>query len=74
MSLGVAVAPAFVETPQVEPEFELQLCMGEALVVDDSPDITELLAAVLRREPFDEPSHTAVPQQQQSHRLELFLP
>jgi len=49
MSLGVAVAPAFVETPQVEPEFELQLCMGEALVVDDSPDITELLAAVLRR-------------------------
>jgi two-component system CheB/CheR fusion protein len=48
MSVGVAVAPAYVETPQVEPEFDLHLCMGEALVVDDNPDITELLAAVLR--------------------------
>jgi two-component system, chemotaxis family, CheB/CheR fusion protein len=48
MSAQAAVAPAYIETPQVEPEFELQLCMGEALVVDDSPDITEMLAAVLR--------------------------
>lgn len=48
MSVGVAVAPASVEAPQAEPEFELQLCRGEALVVDDSPDITEVLAAVLR--------------------------
>ena len=48
MSVGVAIAPAAVEAPQVEPEFELHLCRGEALVVDDSPDITEMLAAVLR--------------------------
>jgi CheY-like chemotaxis protein len=43
-----AAAPAFVETPQAEPEFLLRECMGLALVVDDNPDITALLAAVLR--------------------------
>ena len=48
MSAQAAVAPAFIETPQIEPDFELQLCWGEALVVDDNPDITEVLAAVLR--------------------------
>ena len=48
MSAQAAVAPAFVDGPQVEPDFELRLCRGEALVVDDSPDITEMLAAVLR--------------------------
>jgi CheY-like chemotaxis protein len=42
-----AVAPAFVETPQVEPEFLLRECRGLALVVDDNPDITDMLAAVL---------------------------
>jgi CheY-like chemotaxis protein len=48
MSAQAAVAPAFVGTPQVEPEFRLQECKGMALVVDDNPDITDLLAAVLR--------------------------
>ena len=48
MSTQAAAAPAFVETPHVEPEFKLQLCRGLALVVDDSPDITEMLSAVLR--------------------------
>jgi len=48
MSTQAAVAPAFVAGSQVEPEFELQLCRGEALVVDDNPDITQMLAAVLR--------------------------
>ena len=48
MSAQMAFAPAFVEAPQNEPEFDLQLCRGAALVVDDSPDITEMLAAVLR--------------------------
>jgi two-component system, chemotaxis family, CheB/CheR fusion protein len=48
LSTQAAVAPVFVEAPQFEPEFEPLLCRGEALVVDDNPDITEMLAAVLR--------------------------
>ena len=48
MSAQAALAPAFIETPQVEPEFMVQECLGLALVVDDNPDITDLLAAVLR--------------------------
>jgi CheY-like chemotaxis protein len=48
MSAQAAVAQALVETPQTEPEFKVQECLGTALVVDDNPDITDLLAAVLR--------------------------
>ena len=48
MSAHAAVAPALVETPQMEPEFKVQECLGMALVVDDNPDITDMLAAVLR--------------------------
>jgi CheY-like chemotaxis protein len=48
MSAHAAVAPAFAETQQIEPEFKTQECLGLALVVDDNPDITGLLAAVLR--------------------------
>jgi CheY-like chemotaxis protein len=48
MSAQAAVAYAFAQTPQAEPEFRLQECKGLALVVDDNPDITDLLAAVLR--------------------------
>src|SRR5215217_7078732 len=49
MSAQAAVAPAFVQTPQAEPEFKLQECRGLALVVDDNPDITDMLAVMLRR-------------------------
>ena len=48
MSTQAAVAPASIEAPQVEPEFKVQECLGTALVVDDNPDITAMLAAVLR--------------------------
>ena len=48
MSAVAAVAPDYIETPQFEPQFELQECLGTALVVDDNPDITDMLAAVLR--------------------------
>jgi two-component system CheB/CheR fusion protein len=48
MSAQAAVAPALAETPQLEPEFKAQEYLGTALVVDDNPDITDLLAAVLR--------------------------
>src|SRR5215207_6852341 len=47
MSAVAALAPAFIETPQIEPEFMTQECLGLALVVDDNPDITDMLAAVL---------------------------
>ena len=48
MSAQAAAAPAFIPTHQTEPEFKVQECLGTALVVDDNPDITALLAAVLR--------------------------
>lgn len=46
--MGAQAALAYVGTPQAEPEFRLQECKGLALVVDDNPDITDMLAAVLR--------------------------
>jgi CheY-like chemotaxis protein len=48
MSAQAAVAPAFIPTHQVEPDFDVKECLGAALVVDDNPDITAMLAAVLR--------------------------
>src|ERR1700750_1214311 len=48
MSTQAATARALVEAPQFEPQFEPQECTGFALVVDDNPDITDMLAAVLR--------------------------
>jgi CheY-like chemotaxis protein len=48
MSAQAAVAPAFIPTLEAEPEFEVRECLGAALVVDDNPDITAMLAAVLR--------------------------
>jgi CheY-like chemotaxis protein len=48
MSAQAAVAPAFIPAYEPEPEFRLVACRGHALVVDDNPDITEMLAAVLR--------------------------
>jgi CheY-like chemotaxis protein len=46
---AAAVAPAWIETPQPEPAFELRTSRRHALVVDDNPDITDMLAEVLRR-------------------------
>ena len=48
MSAQAAVAPAFIPAYQAEPDFEIRECLGTALVVDDNPDITAMLAAVLR--------------------------
>ena len=48
MSAQAAVAPAFIPTYEPEPQFKVVACRGHALVVDDNPDITEMLAAVLR--------------------------
>lgn len=48
MSAQAAAAPALAGATQVEPEYKLQECRGLALVVDDNPDIAEMLAAVLR--------------------------
>jgi CheY-like chemotaxis protein len=62
MSTQAAVAPAFIEAPQVEPEFKVQECLGTALVVDDNPDITDLLAAVLRHAGYTVSSAHSAPE------------
>jgi CheY-like chemotaxis protein len=48
MSAQTAVAPAFVESPELEPAFNLRTVKRRALVVDDNSDIADMLAAVLR--------------------------
>lgn len=53
MSAQMTVVPTLIETPQAEPAFELSTSRLHALVVDDSPDITEMLAAVLRFSGYD---------------------
>jgi CheY-like chemotaxis protein len=50
---AVAFAPARNEAPQLEPAFRLQTSKGRALVVDDCPDIAEMLAMVLRHSGYD---------------------
>jgi CheY-like chemotaxis protein len=62
MSAQAAVAPAFIEASQVEPEFKVQECLGTALVVDDNPDITDLLAAVLRHAGYNVASAHSAPE------------
>lgn len=53
MSAQAAVAPASVEAIQVEPAFEPHTSRLHALVVDDHPDIADMLAAVLRLSGYD---------------------
>ena len=54
MSAAVALAPVLLdEAPQLEAAYKLQTSKGWALVVDDSPDIAEMLAAVLRHAGYD---------------------
>jgi CheY-like chemotaxis protein len=53
MSAAVAPAPSLDETTQPEAAFKLQTSKGLALVVDDNPDIAEMLAAVLRHAGYD---------------------
>ena len=53
MSAAFALAPALNITPQLEPAFKLQACTRRALVVDDNPDIADMLAAVLRQAGYE---------------------
>jgi CheY-like chemotaxis protein len=53
MSAALASAPALDQALQTEPDFKLQACTRLALVVDDNPDIANMLAAVLRRSGYD---------------------
>ena len=48
MSAQAALAPAKAEAPQIDLEYQPRESKGLALVVDDNPDIAEMLAAVLR--------------------------
>ena len=53
MSAAVAPALSLYETPQPEAALKPQTCKGLALVVDDNPDIAEMLAAVLNHAGYD---------------------
>jgi CheY-like chemotaxis protein len=47
---AIALAP---EVPEPEPAFELRTVRRHALVVDDNPDITAMLSAVLKHAGYD---------------------
>ena len=51
--MSAAVALSFAEIPQPEPAFNLQACTRRALVVDDYPDIANMLAAILRHSGYE---------------------
>lgn len=53
MSAQAVVAPAFVGATETEQDLETQASRRHVLVVDDNPDITEMLAAVLRLSGYD---------------------
>jgi CheY-like chemotaxis protein len=48
-----AVAPVLVETPQPEYALNPRTARRHALVVDDNPDITDMLATVLRHAGYE---------------------
>lgn len=48
-----AVAPVLAETPQAEYALDPRTVRHHALVVDDNPDITAMLAAVLRHAGYE---------------------
>jgi CheY-like chemotaxis protein len=50
---AAALAPVFVETPHSELATRLRAVRRQALVVDDNPDITHMLAAVLRHANYE---------------------
>jgi len=62
MSAQAAVAPARAGAMQIEPEYKLQECTGLALVVDDNPDIAELLAVFLRHAGYTVSTAHSAPQ------------
>ena len=53
MSAQVAVAPAPLEAPRMEPVLKLLASKRQVLVVDDNPDIAAMLAAVLRQAGYE---------------------
>jgi two-component system CheB/CheR fusion protein len=50
---AAALAPAPVEVPRPEPDLRLHLIKRRALVVDDSPDVADMLTIVLRQEGYE---------------------
>ena len=53
MSAQLAFAPALDASPQSEPAIRLQVCAKRALVIDDNPDVTDMLAIVLHRAGYE---------------------
>jgi CheY-like chemotaxis protein len=50
---ATAAAPAHAEAPRLEPDFNLRVVRRRALVVDDSPDVADMLTIVLREAGYD---------------------
>src|SRR5215207_11537602 len=53
MSTALAFAPALATNPQPDVAINLKVCTRRALVVDDNPDIADMLAAVLRHSGYE---------------------
>ena len=53
MSAAVAFDPVLNQKDQLEPAYNLQACTRRALIVDDNPDIADMLAMVLRRAGYE---------------------
>ncbi|HEX6626176.1 MAG TPA: response regulator [Pyrinomonadaceae bacterium] len=53
MSTSPALAPAVETSPQPEAAFNPKVCTRRALVVDDNPDIADMLAVVLRHAGYE---------------------
>lgn len=62
MSSQSAVAPGFIGVPQAESDLEERTSRRHVLVVDDNPDITEMLAAVLRLSGYDVSTALSAPE------------
>ncbi len=62
MSSQAAVAPAFVGAPQAETDRGERTSRRHVLVVDDNPDITEMLAAVLRLSGYEVSTALSAPE------------
>ena len=50
---AAAVAPSDAESPRTEPDLRLHVVKRRALVVDDSPDVADMLTIVLRQAGYE---------------------
>ena len=69
---GHAVGEAGDSTPAARGDSELKKCKTRALVVDDSPDVTEMLATMMRFAGYDVATALSAPEAFDAARREHF--